>query len=210
MRIYNEINCNGMYRSGSTLIYIICKKIFEYENIKGSVFKKHESLAIGLLNIYTYRDIRDVLVSLIHKDGFTLDSFNIHGLNIIDFTKKLIRFDKFIENNPRVLRIKYEGCVLDQEEKLVNFLYKIIGAPNTHSNRIIEEVKMGNLKKIVRDPDYKFEESTQLHKNHIKDGKIGKWEDYFKDNELEGLYKATELRSWLKKRDIKFNTQLKN
>ena len=76
------VNCNGMYRSASTLCYIFMKELIERQPMRMQLLKKHNRIypEANALNIYTYRDVRDVLRSFCIKYNSRLEGLKVDAL----------------------------------------------------------------------------------------------------------------------------------
>jgi hypothetical protein len=202
----------GIQRSGSTLVYNYTKELIEYKNKNidtffsfdiqyknllkneySSLIKKTHTYTPYIsrrikkkqsIGIFTYRDIRDILVSAIQKGW--INSYNDwirnNGLNQIIFNALL-----FAET-PNIIKISYQELIDNPEiviKTIASNLDLIIDQDEII--RIIDKYSIPSVKnKISQIPaNKKLEYSDQFHKNHIYDAKTGKWKDYFSDSDIK-------------------------
>ncbi len=209
--------CAGLPRSASTWQYMIASDIVErylggkrcgpadFHLLKEAhdmasdgrprTFKTHLSnerfetlINSGItLNLYSFRDLRDVAVSLTHQWKMSLDQ-----LFASNTFKWLIDTDRFWKNQPRTLVQRYETIVADRIEavkEIGRHLEVILSdrqAADLSEEFSIEknsercEAFADSLSKSGADLDSQSasalkDPTTELHWNHIRSGRVGQW-----------------------------------
>lgn len=201
--------CAGMRRAGSTLQYQLAKAIVEqskrgvaigwqihqnwpqlraqYSDNSGYiVLKTHhfieEYTKEDCRTLYIYRDIRDVVVSLMNKYEFPFERAMQEISSILDehyawmdipdiyISKyecdifnpiwKAIQIDQYLSTNLSDIKLKAIGAqhTLANQEKYIRYF--------NWTEDAIDAMGVG---KTMRDPE------TQLHRNHIHSGRVGQW-----------------------------------
>lgn len=117
------IYINGMYRSGSTVLYNIAKQLCQEQEITNNIQKIHEgwlkkNVKQHTLHIYSYRDIRTVTASFMRKRGWQEHDFPHEALRGNRDAKAFMRFlvatDIATRNKMRDASLKH--CILRYEE----------------------------------------------------------------------------------------------
>jgi hypothetical protein len=233
-----DVLCVGMYRSGSTWQYDVVSHLLEarggrrlgfvpgeeyadrHEEADGwRILKAHdrhpafaEALAAGrAVAVYSYRDLRDVAYSLLHKFGALFEEVieRRHRLHLC------LDNDAFWTAQPRTLCQRYEE-ILAAGAAAVAALAAHLGLDVTDAEAaaLAEEYSLlANLWRTVElanrlrgegmdleDPDnaQRFDAETLLHWNHIRAGRIGGWRTEATPRELAVL--AGICGEWLKAR----------
>lgn len=213
------IFCAGMRRAGSTLQYQLAKAIIEqfkcgiaigwqihqnwpqlqaqhgdsngYVVLKTHHFIK-EYIEKEYRALYIYRDIRDVVVSLMNKYKFSFERAAREVPSILDEHYAWMDI-------PNIYISKYECDVFNPVWEAIQInqylgtnlsdaKLKVIGARHTLANQK-EYIKYFDwpkniIDKSIRDPE------TQLHRNHIHSGRVGQWctkLTYHQVRELEAI-----------------------
>lgn len=215
-----HVFCAGMYRSGSTWQYDIASHLLEHfragrrrgvllveqsdtfdaerEGEGWQSWKLHHghphfatALVSGrALAVYSYRDLRDVVYSLMHK--FMASFEEIVGRK--GLLHACLEYDDFWRSQPGVLVQRYE-CVMDDPVAATEDLATHLGIPLGEEGvaALATEYALAANKdrtaKLVRqlteagldlgDPSNscRFDEHSLLHWNHIREGRIGGWRD---------------------------------
>lgn len=125
---------------------------------------------------FTHRDIRDVVVSLMEKGRIENFERWIKRRRL----KKIVNDALLYAQMDNVIRIGYSE-LMNQKEKVIKKIMILLNFNLTTeeisyilSNTEIEYTK-GKLKTKEYSQEYDYED--HLHRNHIKDGKIGKWKE---------------------------------
>jgi hypothetical protein len=230
-----DVLCVGMYRSGSTWQYAVVSHLLESHRaarrlgfVTGAeyaglapaggwrVLKAHDghpafaaALAAGrALAVCSYRDLRDVAYSLLHKFGEPFEE-------VVE-RKGLLRLclanDEFWAAQPRALRQRYEAITAGPAaavEALAAHLGVRLG--EGEAAEMAEEYSLrANLWRTVElanrlrergtdleaDPRTQcWDERTLLHWNHIREGRVGGWREQATPRERAVL--AGACGSWL-------------
>ncbi len=223
--------CCGMRRSGSTLQYLIVKRILEItgkgiskgyaenedviktletstdDNYEYILLKTHDYQEIfgemdkdnQALFFYTYRDIRDVMVSAMNKwfDGNFLACY--YSLN-----SKIKTADSLWRNMKNIHISSYENITGNLKEEIArtaNFLN--ISIADHQITEIHNELNINSLKSRIKRFDYKnkgiyknsgvIDPETNLHQNHINSGDLNQWKI-----RLDSFEIATIQKDWSK------------
>jgi hypothetical protein len=230
--------CVGMYRSGSTWQYEVVSHLLERfrngqrrgvltveqldtldfapEATAWQSWKFHDghrhcaaALASGrALAVYSYRDLRDVVFSLMHK-------FSASFEEIVDRRQLLhacLDNDHFWRSQPGVLCQRYERLVDDPVaaiEQLAGHL-RIEVDRGTTAELAVEYSLAANRERTarlarrlceagfdLRDPSNtcRYDEHSLLHWNHIREGRSGGWRHEANPQQLARL--AAICGSWL-------------
>lgn len=158
------------------------------------VFKNHictdemaaEFLRQNAVGLYVFRDLRDVVTSVMRKYSMTFDQL----LRLRFLEECLDNFQKWTRL-PRVLVSKYEDMVADLPQE-VGRIAGHLGIPITAEKckkiaqnytverqieRIEEAKKKGKLQKGSARDTF-FDPDSNLHVDHIRSGKVKGWEDF--------------------------------
>lgn len=170
----------------------------KYKEVAGyKVFKthflteeiKHEIEVEGALAFYTYRDVRDVIVSLINKEWAKKEKKSIKDATI----KYLNDYYSWmnIENN-LVLR-KYEEFYL-KINKECDFIANVLKLKLDEDVKqmIVDKLSLNNLKEKLQQRDVDvveyngnhFDKKTLLHINHINNGDANQFLDFLNIDEI--------------------------
>ncbi|MCG3119041.1 MAG: hypothetical protein ALAOOOJD_01369 [bacterium] len=161
----------------------------------------HRQNAMG---VYVYRDLRDVMVSMIRKYDTTFETL-LDGGFVDDC---LLHYQRWT-SLPRVLVSKYETMMADlanEVERIAAHLgitlraeqYRQIAAEHNmaqQKQRIEAAKKDGNLRRGVVD-SVRFDPYTNLHTNHIHEGEIGGWQAALAPEQVARL--EAQAGNWLR------------
>ncbi len=197
----------GMPRSGSTLVFNIVRDLYGIENDENryfkniynynklllvssdKIFKTHiydEYIRKRIISgktkaIFTYRDIRDVTVSL-HQRGWLDDTslFCKRRMKRISYNSLLyaaipqvlsLRYEEFFYNAEQLVRGLKDFLEIEVDDKLIDEIISKYSRDNVSE-------RLNNIEFNAKAKD-EYNISTGFHKNHIYDSEIGKWENYF-------------------------------
>lgn len=211
---FDIINC-GAQRSGSTLLNLIIEEILKGKLNCSTKFCNTEEDYIGTiipngtiglikthnfshiisqriekgksLGFFTYRDIRDVIVSHIQKGWisdynqfFESGKYNYYLYNSILYSET---------NN--ILCIEYEDLFYKKKKSIKSVAKKLgYNLSDSEVSSIIENTSIKNIKNQISKLQYDslknnlVNSETNLHSNHVNDPTSGKWRDYFNDEEI--------------------------
>jgi hypothetical protein len=211
------INC-GAQRSGSTLLNLIIEEILkgklnfskEFCNteedyistivsdktrvlIKTHNFSHLVSKRIEMgksIGFFTYRDIRDVIVSHIQKGW--ISSYN-QFFESGKYRYYLYNSILYSETN-NIVSIEYEDLI-SKKQKTIELVAKNLGyhLSDSEINAINEVTSVKNIKKKMSQFEFGsvnnnlVNADTNLHSNHINDPNSGKWRDSFKEEEIKDI-----------------------
>ncbi len=201
--------CAGMRRAGSTLQYQLAKAIVEQskhgiaigwqihqnwpqlqvqysDNNDYIVLKTHHFIKRYIEKeyraLYIYRDIRDVVVSLMNKYEFPFERAMQEVPSILDEHYAWMDIPNIYISKYEcdVFNPVWEAIQIDQYlgTNLSDAKLKTIGTQHTlayqkryirHFNWAEDAIDAMGVGKTMRDPE------TQLHKNHIQSGRVGQW-----------------------------------
>jgi hypothetical protein len=226
------IFCCGMKRSGSTLQFQLTAHLVEQtgqgerlgwaerfeeavaqsEGIAGwKVYKTHNySPAMGAMltrgeakGVYVYRDLRDVLVSSMHKREAPFER-----LWSRDVLAEMVENFQHWTSHPNVLVSRYETMMADlpaEVERIAAHLGLPLKAGEAAQiaqdysvDKQIERIQTAN--DLLHLPGVKgggIDKHSQLHKNHISDeqGQVGQWRRHLTPEQV-GLIEA-KYGDWL-------------
>jgi len=191
---------------------------FTYDYV---LVKQHNYLAgiskiIKAENLYillSYRDLRDVFVSLMNKSNSSFE-------NVFSKLKLQNFIDDFNNWNScnHVLRSKYEifhkniSKESDRISKFLNIQIAFEDIERISKNLSITnqriKIKAFNLETLVNYEKEKFDPSTLLHQNHIHSGEVNQWKEKL-DNLQIGIIQFY-ARDWLKKYDYPIKPNIYN
>ena len=209
----------GMQRSGSTLLFNIVNEVLKQNEHKQDTFFEEEMLYKKLLQqelstvvkknhtylpmvakrvrkglsigFFTHRDIRDVIVSSIQKGWLNnveewVESERIRYManNALLYAKtpnmNVISYQKLMNDKESVIREVADALKISLSESDIADIYQ---------RTSIESTK----KKLAAIPEEKkLFYADQLHKNHIADGKSGKWVDNLSQDEIGVINELTK------------------
>lgn len=199
------IYVNGLYRSGTTVIYNLMKELGPVIGDKG-LNKIHESwLNIGYSSnnssVYSYRDLRYLTASLMRMTGSDENSFfNVIGVRGLkartmdQWFEFLVEWDRRVKERQveyKVLVLRYETDIIAFENgisKILNF-YNITG--NSVINQFAEKYNIKNSYNFTSKL-HKHDQISQYHQNHISLEKTH-FRDYLSEQSLDN----TVLNDWL-------------
>jgi hypothetical protein len=224
-----DVLCVGMYRSGSTWQYDVVSRLLErhrggrrlgfvtgaeFATLRGQgeggwrVLKAHdahpafaEALAAGqALAVYSFRDLRDVAYSLLHKFGGSFEDVieRRHRLHLC------LDNDAFWTARPRTLSQRYEEIMARPAAAVGELAGRLGIAPDAgEAASLAEEYSLrANLWRTVElanrlrgegvdleDPAnaQRWDGETLLHWNHIRTGRVGGWRTEATPRELAVL-----------------------
>ena len=163
-----------MYRSGSTLIYNVLKKIVQDNKLDYKIKKAHEEWLQWVkdsdLSIYTYRDVRDATASMMRKRNLTVENFKSYNNHTLSsFILKLMTHDlKVKDKGNNILVLEYNNDILNLENGIIN-------------------VKISDQKLIISDNGIGMSESV-LKDNYWKAGSTSKNTDLAKSAGVVGTF----------------------
>lgn len=203
------IYINGLYRSGSTVIYNIVRQLIVEGLVKDNVVKHHEHwLGIPIfhsdLNIYSYRDVRNCTASFMRKRGWTEHNFqhpSIRTKTAKEFMCFLVRTDRAVKNRVEkehlsIYELRYEEDIINIElgiKKILSSLNLLL--PKDVVDILIECHNIHAVKKFVDTLTVREDRRTQFHPNHISLDKT----DY-KNWLSEESWNDPDILSWLEER----------
>lgn len=216
-----------MYRSGSTLCYNITKTIIEkgrygyslaypsVEDIEKKemvVCKCHdidekwgvrdERYWKNFTCIYSYRDIRDALVSFCQWRQMTLENFDFQGLSAAEMINWLLEMDEKWRSEENLLLLRYEDYVPYDGSKIQEITARI----TTFLNLIISQETLESIKtnfnfksmKDIADSLVEGDKNTLLNPKHLSDGLTNKYKTYFTADEQNRYFLSnSRLTKWL-------------
>ena len=197
------IYVNGMYRSGSTVIYNIVRHIINSGLIEQHIHKCHEDwnpLAVTAhdINIYSSRDVRTATASFIRKKEWTEYNFKHNAIKVKtakEYMKFLVRTDYATKNAMRSTDVilKYEEDVLTLRLGVVKILNTL---KVTATEVLIEQIYAAhNIKKVKEYVDTLTTRSdirTKFHPNHIS-LEVTDWKQYLSKDSWDDI----EILQWL-------------
>ncbi len=179
------------------------------------VLKSHEehpaftaALAEGrALTIYAFRDLRDVVYSMLHKRGVAFDEFLQQGM-----VHQILANDRYWSRQPRRITQRYEDLIAEPVlgvEQLAEHLgirleagesEQVASDYSLEANRRRTERMAARLKAQgldLNDPAnfQRWDQKTLLHWNHVRSGRAGDW--YERTNPRERRLLARIGGRWL-------------
>lgn len=198
---------NGLYRSGSTVIYNIVRHIITDKLLKDSVVKQHEHwvtrpLQKHDLNIYSYRDVRAITASLMRKRGWTEQTFShpsIRSNSTKNFMLFLVDVDQKVRD--RIEREQLNHLIMRYETDIINIeqgIRKIVSSlalelPEEVIQILVECHNIEAVKLYVDTLSSKEDKRTLFHPNHVSLEKT-EFKDYLKDDSWD----HPDILNWLK------------
>ncbi len=159
------------------------------------VFKSHEgdrcfarAIADGrAVALYAYRDVRDVVFSLMHKRGLTFEQLLRQGM-----IHQVLANDRFWTRRPNVLIQRYDRILADPVTAVRELAHHVgIEPADGEAERIAHEYSLASNKARTEALRRRLEQSgvdvnqaanaqicdstTLLHWNHVRDGGSGSW-----------------------------------
>lgn len=207
-----DIYISGIYRSGTTLCYNIARALVSSDQNDHSItpdglhvgnyrlHKVHEELVKKKLNgiiIYCYRDILDTLVSFFDKYQMDFETFHLRNYDSLGYINAMIEMDYDVMKRKNINQLCYENFHENTEE-LIDTISKILEIdrpPNLDADQFLAE----KIKELVKGRET-FDRIDLYHPNHIGDGKIRKWEQRLKPEELKEIFTKTKYIIWKEKR----------
>lgn len=211
-----EILICGLNRSGSTMLYNIIKLMMELSEKKGDVYIKNDYDYVGLLEQYkhepialfkihhfsilakkrieagraiaffTHRDTRDVCVSLIQKGWLTMATY---------FSKRVYKYhyyNSILYTSVKGMHTFTYKQLMEDKRQVIHDLAIILGKSLTEAevDAIVFKTDIQNTRKTIKanvQQSAEYNVSSQLHHNHIADGKSDKYLSFFNEKELKKL-----------------------
>lgn len=183
----------------------------ENKNENGyKVFKTHvltDEIKVEILEnksfaFYSFRDIRDVIVSSISKGWISQENKSIRN-STLDYLKE---YEKWMEVKDQLVLRKYEDFFNHIHEE-ARFIALKLGIELTEEQlvTIAEELSINNLKEYIGSDNFKkqqsgnqiFDSKTLLHSNHINNGYPRQWKDKLSKKEI--LIIEKNANHWLSK-----------
>jgi len=201
----------GMPRSGSTLLFNILREMVrmdldkrdgffkndkEYDHLlkseKSYFVKKTHNLSWILIKrirrkktigFFTHRDIRDIVVSMMQKGWIEdFDTFITHSL------PSIINIALIYASVKNMHVYSYEELI-NNKIKIIQDLQNILNVKIDEDSvyKIIERTSIEKAKEIIAKlgKNQNYDPTSHLHKNHIRDAKIGKWKEKLTKNQIE-------------------------
>lgn len=185
----------GMNRSGSTWLYNALRLMVERDYVRGFVSGNDTPLNVknALIKIhginedyikwadyifYTYRDIRDVVASLVRRTGEIPPESKINN-NMMAWNRYVVEADLVIEYNR----------IINEPEKVISDIGKIIGIKPDIEMILKELNEMKNKKLKNTDP------VTLMRINHVTDGRSGIYKKDLDSDFIDWIEK--KYRCWL-------------
>jgi len=176
-------------------------KVFKTHKCTDKVAKEFERQ--NAAGVYVFRDLRDVVVSVMRKYALTFDQ-----VLDSDLLENCLEHYRRWTSMPRVLTSKYEDMTADltrEVERIAAHLdvtlpveqYAQIAAEHSierQKERIEEIKKSDHLREGVAKGTY-FDPLTNLHTNHIHSGEVSGWKSVL-SNEQAGRIEA-KTADWL-------------
>ncbi len=186
------------HRGGRRLGYLMPDEAMRALNGDGwRVFKSHDAdrcfaRAIArrrAVAIYAYRDVRDVVFSLMHKRRLTFEELLRQGM-----IHQVLANDRFWTRRPGVLIQRYDAILADPVEAVRELARHLgIEPANGEAERIADEYSLAAnkarteaLRRQIEQTGMDLNEAantlicdpaTLLHWNHMRDGRSGSWVD---------------------------------
>ncbi len=208
------------HRGGRRLGYMLGEEYAELVAREGHdrgwrVLKSHEehpafarALAEGrAVAVYSYRDLRDVVYSMLHKRGVGFDEFFRQGM-----IHQILANDRFWSHRPRRISQRYEDLISDPASGVAALADHLgIELAPGEASRIAEEYSLeANRRRTeevasrlrsqgidLEDPAnrQRWDETTLLHWNHLRSGRVGDWRERATPHERAVL--ARIVNGWL-------------
>lgn len=199
------IYVNGLYRSGTTVLYNLMKELGPVIGDKG-LNKIHESwLNIGYSSnnscVYSYRDLRYLTASLMRMTGSDENNFfsaiGVRGMkarNMNQWFEFLVEWDRRVKERQadyKILVLRYETDIIAFE----NGISKILDFYNIKTDNAAKH--LAEKYSIQNSYDFsvklhKHDQISQYHQNHISLEKTD-FRDYLSEESLDNAV----LNDWL-------------
>ena len=192
-----NLTITGLPRSGSTLIWQIINEISIIRGIDIKISKEHGDTNYMNNNIIilTYRDIRDVIISLVNShygsskyDDKSFDekiNMVIHENWFNDYLEGFLKLYNGGNHSNKIIPVRYEDFLPNNVDKLTLFLfnqiknhYKLKELNNIELDKIVKKFSIENNMKISEElKDFqKYDSTTLIHGNHItSNGSSNNW-----------------------------------
>lgn len=161
-------------------------------------FRFTRALARGdALAVYSYRDLRDVVDSMVHKMGMTFEALMRQGL-----VHRILANDRFWTSRPGVVVQRYEDIIADPPRAVAELaahlgLELADGEAREVAARYSLQANRQRIRALgrpQREDDHGrsirldpagdlFDPATLLHWNHLRDGGAGGWRDRLNDRQ---------------------------
>ena len=212
--------CCGNYRSGSTLIHLIARNLIQYWGCSDYMIRKiHEDWPNVLTRpernilLYSYRDVRDVMASFCQMQHCDFDTFEDKTgkgpkRNVVEFIKFMIKYDTNVKRYcnafpAHTLIFKYETDIKEKTYQLVEKIRQFLLIPdNRWSKETAQNLSFQNVKGYT-DSLAKHDEASNLHPNHLTDGKTEKYKEVFTEDQINQINGDEEIAGWLIKNGYK-------
>jgi hypothetical protein len=174
----------------------VTKAASSSRNVPGwRVFKSHDghgcfatAIAQGrAVAIYSYRDVRDVVFSLMHKRRLTFEQLLTQGM-----IHQVLANDRFWRRQPNVLVQRYDDILSDPVDAVRAIAHHLGIRPDVgEAERIADEYSLAANKARTEALRRQLEQggvdlneasnslicdpTTLLHWNHVRDGRSGSW-----------------------------------
>lgn len=178
---------------------LLITKCHDYSSEAGDLVSDGKAKAI-----YVYRDIRDVVVSKLNKNGHSFRSLIQSG-----FVERVLKNDSRWNSTGSILCSRYEEMTMDlnrEVRRIARFLglriedalVRLIAEKYSLENQVGRILSFDYETKGVRGGRSLYDPSSLLHRNHIFSGKSGQWKTALTGIQTAALeYRAHE---WLEDR----------
>jgi hypothetical protein len=190
------------HRGGRRLGYLTGEEYAALERDEGPtegwrVIKSHEehprfaaALAEGrALALYAFRDLRDVVYSMLHKRGVSFETFLRQGM-----IHQVLANDRFWSRRPGRITQRYEDLIARPAEGVAQIAAHLGIVPDAGEAEALAaeyslEANRRRAAQVARrlaargldldDPAnrQRWDEQTLLHWNHVREGRVGDWRD---------------------------------
>ncbi len=164
--------------------------------------KRGEAVAL-----YARRDVRDVVYSMLHKRGVDFETFLKQGM-----IHQILENDRYWATRPHLLVQRYRPLVNDPTggiREIARFLGMTLAPSDAQSiarhysleanrdraRRMAQQLETQGLDLNDRSNAQLWDQSTLLHWNHIRSGRIGDWQQRADDRQRAILKRL--LNRWL-------------
>jgi len=173
-----------------------------------------EALRGGALAIYSYRDLRDAVFSLIKFRETTFEEFVVRR----DGLGELVEHDRFWRRQPATLSQRYEDIMQRPADCIAQIaLHLEVPLQAGEAESLAAQFSLSeNMKRAVAVKKQRenlwpnlflkprsFDSQSLLHWNHIQSGKTGRWRDEATPEQIQHL--ARILGAWLIERGYETN-----
>jgi len=180
-------------------------KVFKTHQINEEI--KHEFLNQNAIGIYSYRDVRDVFLSIKRKENKSSDN-----LFQSSFIKKYIKcyFDWLVIEP--MYRSKYEDLIRNIRKEITNICNILeVSLAETEISDIEKKVQKDSQKKIAdRLAQYgdSYDKRTLIHSNHFNSKRPNEWKLDLSQDEICRIEK--EARDWLFNNGYELTSEKRN